>query len=53
MVGEDVVLKVVDIRGDRVRIGIEAPKSMRVDRGEIRSKKDRDLAKGGDDVSDS
>ena len=34
-VGGDVVLKVVEIRGGRVRLGIEAPRSVVIERGEI------------------
>ena len=35
MIGDDVEITVVDIRGDRVRLGITAPKSVRVHRKEI------------------
>lgn len=33
--GEPIVLTTVDIRGDKVRHGVEAPKSVRVDRSEV------------------
>ncbi len=39
-IGDDVVVRVVRIerhpRGYRVRIGIDAPRAVRVDRGEVR-----------------
>jgi carbon storage regulator len=35
MIGDDVVITVVDIRGDRVRLGIDAPKDIPVHRREI------------------
>ena len=34
-VGHGVVIQVIDIRGDKVRLGIEADKSVPVHRGEI------------------
>lgn len=34
-IGEDIVITVVDIRGDKVRIGIDAPKSVSVHRLEV------------------
>lgn len=35
MIGEDVVLTIVDVRGDKVRIGIEAPSHIPVHRQEV------------------
>ena len=35
MIGNDVVLRVIDIRGDKVRLGIEAPAHVAVHREEI------------------
>lgn len=35
MIGDDVKIVVVEIRGDKVRLGIEAPASVPVHRGEI------------------
>lgn len=34
-IGDDVMIVVVDIRGDKVRLGITAPKSMLVHREEV------------------
>jgi len=42
LIGEDIVLTVVDIRGDKVRIGIQAPDGVEVDREEVRDRKRRD-----------
>lgn len=35
MIGDDVQITVVDIRGDKVRLGITAPKSVAVHRREV------------------
>lgn len=35
MIGDDVEIVVVDIKGDQVKLGIKAPKSVSVFRGEI------------------
>jgi carbon storage regulator len=35
MIGDDIVLTIVDIRGDKVRIGIEAPKAILIHREEV------------------
>ena len=35
MIGEDIVITVVEIRADKVRIGIEAPSSVPVHRAEV------------------
>ena len=35
-IAEDIVVVVTAIQGDRIKIGIEAPKSVRVLRGELR-----------------
>jgi len=41
-IGDDVRITIVDIRGDKVRIGIEAPDHVSVDRLEVREAKLRD-----------
>ena len=35
MIGDDVVVTIVDIRGDKVRLGINAPKDIPVHRQEV------------------
>ena len=35
MIGDDVVVTIVDVRGDRVRLGIEAPSEIPVHRREV------------------
>ena len=35
MIGDDVEITIVDVRGDKVRLGITAPKSIPVHRKEI------------------
>ncbi len=35
MLGDDIVLTIVDIRGDKVRLGIEAPSNVPVHRREV------------------
>ncbi len=47
MIGNDITLTVVRIDGNRVRIGVNAPREMRILRGEIASK---EAASRGDDV---
>jgi carbon storage regulator len=42
MIGDDITIRVIEIRGDKVRLGIEAPKEIRVDREEIRRRIERD-----------
>lgn len=35
LIGDDIVITVLDVRGDSVRIGIDAPRGLRVQRDEI------------------
>lgn len=46
-IGDDIVITVVEIRGDKVRLGIDAPKSIRIDREEIREKINQKLLAAG------
>lgn len=34
-IGDDIVVTVVEVRGDSIRIGIDAPRSVKVQRGEL------------------
>jgi carbon storage regulator len=47
IIGNDVLVTVVEIRENLVRIGIDAPIHIKVDRLEVRNMKDRDQADGG------
>jgi carbon storage regulator len=42
LIGNGIVVQIIEIRGDRVRIGIEAPPDVAVDREEVRESKNRD-----------
>ncbi|GAB3777179.1 hypothetical protein GCM10028867_17490 [Nocardioides pacificus] len=35
MIGDDVTITILDVRGDVVRVGIEAPRSIKVHRAEL------------------
>lgn len=41
-IGENVEVVVVQIRGDKVRLGIVAPRNVEVDRSEVRAAKERE-----------
>lgn len=43
-IGRDVKVMVVAIRGDKVRLGIEASKAVSIDREEVRQAKERNGA---------
>lgn len=42
MIGDDVTVTVLGVKGNQVRIGVNAPKDMRVDREEIRDRINRE-----------
>ncbi len=46
--GGRIVVKVVDIRGDKVRLGIVAPPEETVHRQEVQDEIDRQKSQGGD-----
>ena len=35
MIGDDISISIIEIRGDQVRIGVDAPKSVKVFRQEV------------------
>lgn len=43
LIGSDIVVRVVEIMGKQVRLGIEAPNDIKVDRREIRERKESEL----------
>lgn len=44
MIGENIVITVLQVRGNQVKIGIEAPKDVSVDREEIYLRKQKERA---------
>jgi len=40
MIGDDITVTVLNIDGGHIRLGVDAPKDVAVDREEIRTKKD-------------
>ena len=51
VIGDNIVVTVVDLRGDKVRLGISAPSNVSVHRQEIYEIIQRENAKGGDEAS--
>ena len=51
-IGEDIQITVVDVRGDKVRLGIEAPASVCVHRKELREaiRRENEQASGFDEL---
>lgn len=47
MIGDDVVITIVDIRGDKVRLGIDAPQHIPVHRQEVYEAIQRENQKAG------
>ena len=52
MIGDDVVVTVLDVRGDQVRIGIKAPRSVDVHREEVYLALQREAACEASEPSD-
>ena len=45
VIGQDIRIQIVDIKGDKVRLGIDAPKNIRVDRLEVAEAIKREIEK--------
>lgn len=39
VIDEDITIEIVEVRGDRVRVGVCAPKPIRVDRAEVHQRR--------------
>lgn len=48
MIGDEIVVTIVDIRGDKVRLGINAPSSIPVHRQEVFDAIQREAQGGGE-----
>jgi|TARA_B100000809_G_C14874591_1_gene436830 carbon storage regulator len=48
MIGDDIVITIVDIRGDKVRLGIDAPQAIPVHRQEVYDAIQRENAQAAD-----
>lgn len=46
-IGDDIKITIVDVRGDKVRVGISAPKSMPVHRHEVAARIRREKESDG------
>lgn len=53
IIGDNVVVTIVDIRGDKVRLGIEAPKEVPVHRQEVYEAIRREAQKARSEASDT
>jgi len=54
LIGDDIVITVLDVRGDSIRLGVDAPRGISIQRAEIlkavtEANLEANLAAGGDD----
>lgn len=49
LIGDDIVLSVLDIEGNRVKLGLEAPRNVAILREEVHTR----YAAGGDSANDA
>ena len=47
VISDDICVTIVEVSGDRVRIGVTAPKSVRVDRHEVHVRRQHDEVEHG------
>lgn len=50
LIGENIVVTVVEIRGEKVRLGVSAPPDIPIHREEVQDAIDREIAGGGSDA---
>ncbi|WP_274968608.1 carbon storage regulator CsrA [Succinimonas amylolytica] len=53
IVGDNVRITVISVKGNQVRIGVEAPKTVSVQREEIAARKDQEAGATADGKADS
>jgi carbon storage regulator len=52
LIGDDIVVTIIDVRGDGVRVGVDAPRGIRIQRSEVveaLAEANAEAARAGDD----